>query len=194
MIDLLIDLLIDLDRLSDWMIDWLIRWLNELIDPDRLIEWIFNRLFFNWLLLICSISDRSSSSSFMSDPDLRCHDAPFLSVLCCSNHFHSFYSHPVAKTLCKCQSLFSSVSLAFNLSCHDCIFNFLISHNMSEEFHLLTSYDIYQLSILWHSIQYHFILNMRSIWYTQDSSVEPHFSRFQFLLHCVCNRPTLTAI
>ena len=77
----------------------------------------------NWLY-------SSSSSGSMSDPDLGCHDAPCLSVLWCSDHFHSFYSHPVAQTLCKCQSLFSSVSLSFNLSCHDCIFNFPISHNI----------------------------------------------------------------
>ena len=76
------------------------------------------------------------------------------------------------------------------------MFNFLISYNMSDEFYLLTSYDIYQLSILCHSIQYHFIPNMPSIWYTQDSSVELCFGRFQFLLllHCVCNRPALGVI
>ena len=91
-------------------------------------------------------------SGFMPDPDLGCHDTPFLWVLWCFNHFHSFNSHPVAYTLYKCQSLLSSVSSSFNLSC--------ISHNMFENVLLLICYDIYRLSILRYSFQNHFNLYM----------------------------------
>ena len=63
-----------------------------------------------WWNMIPQTSSSSSSSGSMSDPDLVCHDAAFLSLLWCSNHFHSIYSHPVAQTPCKCQSLFSSLA------------------------------------------------------------------------------------
>ena len=83
----------------------------------------------------------SFSLGSMSDPDLALHFSRSCDALIISTSL-------VAQTLCKCQYRFSSVSSSFDPPSRDSMLNFSISHNMSDEFYLLTSYDIYQLFII----------------------------------------------
>ena len=108
-----------------------VHFITSLYSP-RLRSVVLNRISL-MLSKICHRNLYSSSSGSVPDLDLRYHDASFLSTLSCYNHLHSFYRHQVAQPLCKCQSLFSSVSSSFNHFWLDCIFNFHISHNIFEE-------------------------------------------------------------